>query len=34
MYYVGIVGFTGMVGQELTRIIEQENNKELKSHSE
>ncbi len=30
MYYVGIVGFTGMVGQELTRIIEQENNKELK----
>ena len=30
MYYVGIVGYTGMVGQELTRIINQENNTEFK----
>lgn len=30
MYYVGIVGYTGMVGQELNRIITQENNSKLK----
>lgn len=30
MYYVGIVGYTGMVGQELIRIISQEGNSKLR----